>query len=196
MDAVLAQLQSWPKKDWVRVVIVQNHLGQLSGLTNDSNSLTNPIDRKFYLAIRNSADLVITGANSIRAENPPAPQGIIWIPTKSGKLSLEAKVFQKGNAWLLSTKRSTNLPTILLAEISPHTIMSEAQTRELNSVVIDGGINLIKQFLNAKLVDEAIITIVDKPGVGEALHRSNFGLNLCRQIKMGNVMFQQWLKQE
>lgn|GEM_PF-1309295 len=196
MDEILTQLQSWPKQKWVRIVVIQNHLGQLSGLTGNSNSLTNSIDRNFYLTIRNSAQLVITGANSIRVEDPPPPQSRIWIPTYSGKISADAKVFKNGNAWVLGKELKNNLPTILLTQTTPDAIIRRAQLEKLNHLLIDGGINLIQQFLSAKLVDEAIVTVVDKPGTGELLHRSGFGLNLCRQVKFADVMFQQWLKQE
>ena len=196
MISPLNEFQFWPNQKWVRVVIVQNNSGQLSGLSQDSNSLTNPLDRELFLSIRNSAKLVITGANSIRFENPPAPSGEIWILSRKGALSPDAKVFKQKNAWVLSQNKIENLPTKLLNATTPESIVDLASQEQLNHILVEGGINVIKQFINSRLIDEAIITVVDRPGVGENLHRSQFGLTLVRQIKIAGVSYQKWVKEK
>ena len=195
MNNSLAQIQAWPNSFWVRAVLIQNFAGQLQGESGDSKSLSNDFDRKHLVALRNSADLVITGAQTIRTENPPAPTNQLWVLTKSGQLDPKAKIFRSQNTKVISQSNNAMLPVLQLSEISAANILNLAREYKYSRILIEGGASLIRQFVESNLLDEAIITLVNKAGSGESLHRSQFGLTLTQQIKFTDLIFQQWRKE-
>lgn len=195
MNQALTQLQHWPTTSWVRVVLIQNYAGQLQGEDGTSASLGNRSDRDHLIKIRNSADLVITGAATIRAENPPAPTTNLWVLSNSGNLNPSARIFQSSISKVISVNPLPELPGLQLDPITPGNLIAQAAAQNLTRVLIEGGVNIINQFIAANLIDEALITLVDRPGSGEILHRSQFGLTLTQQFKSTELTIQQWRKE-
>lgn len=195
MNQALTQLQHWPTTPWVRVVLIQNYAGQLQGEDGTSASLGNRSDRDHLIKIRNSADLVITGAATIRAENPPAPTTNLWVLSNSGNLNPSARIFQSSISKVISVNPLPELPGLQLDPITPGNLIAQASAQNLTRVLIEGGANIINQFIAANLIDEALITLVDRPGSGEILHRSQFGLTLTQQFKSTELTIHQWRKE-
>lgn len=195
MNQALTQLQQWPTTPWVRVVLIQNNAGQLQGEDGTSASLGNRSDRDHLIKVRNSADLVITGAATIRAENPPAPTTNLWVFSSSGNLDPSARIFQSSRSKIISVIPLPELPVLQLDPITPENIIAQASAQNLTRVLIEGGANLINQFISNRLIDEALITLVDRPGSGQILHRSQFGLTLTQQFKSTELTIQQWRKE-
>ena len=195
MNQALTQLQHWPTTPCVRVVLIQNYAGQLQGEDGTSASLGNRSDRDHLIKIRNSADLVITGAATIRAENPPAPTTNLWVLSNSGNLNPSARIFQSSISKVISVKLLPDLPGLQLNPITPENLIAQAAAQNLTRVLIEGGANIINQFIAANLIDEALITLVDRPGSGEILHRSQFGLTLTQQFKSTELTIHQWRKE-
>lgn len=195
MNQALTQLQQWPTTPWVRVVLIQNNAGQLQGEDGTSASLGNRSDRDHLIKVRNSADLVITGAATIRAENPPAPTTHLWVLSSSGNLHPSVRIFQSSRSKVISANPLPELPGLPLDSITPANLIAQASAQNLTRVLIEGGANIINQFIAANLIDEALVTLVDRPGSGEILHRSQFGLTLTQQFKSTELTIQQWRKE-
>lgn len=196
MSAELVNLQNWPDRFWVRAALIQNLSGQLAGVSGDSNSLTNRLDRDHLIALRNSADLVIVGAQTIRAEDPPAPTANYWIVSNTREFSKPPRAANSANTSLISTQLDPVIPTIVLPEITPAALVELAKATGYARILIEGGVMLIKQFIAAGLLDEAIITVVDRPGTGEIMHRAKFGLSLRTQVNLAGLKFQSWLRED
>ncbi len=195
MNQALTQLQQWPTTPWVRVVLIQNYAGQLQGEDGTSATLGNRSDRDHLIKVRNSADLVITGANTIRIENPPAPTANLWVVSNSGNLDSSARIFQSSSSKVISVNPLPDLPSLPLASITPEDLIAQASAQNFRRILIEGGATLISQFIAANLIDEALITLVDRAGSGEILHRSGFGLTLIQQFKSPELTLQQWRKE-
>ena len=195
MNSALSDLATWPTKFWVRAVLIQNLTGQLQDLAGSSKSLSNSADRAHLIKLRNSADLVIAGASTIRIENPPAPATKMWVLTNSGELSDQAKVFQSSQTSVVTTKPINHLPSIMLDEITPAKLLEQAKSENLTRILLEGGSTVFDQFIAAGLIDEALITLVDRVGAGDIVHRARFGLTLTQQIRTAELTIQRWCKE-
>ncbi len=195
MNSALAELATWPTQFWVRAVLVQNMTGQLQDQFGSSKSLRNNADRSHLIKLRNSADLVITGASTIRIENPPAPTTKMWVLTNSGELSDQAKVFQSSQTSVVSTKPINHLSSITLDQITPAKLLEKAKSENLSRILLEGGSTIFNQFIGAGLIDDALITLVDRVGSGDIVHRARFGLTLTQQIRTAELTIQRWCRE-
>ena len=84
---VLEQLKP-PCLPWVRAIMVTNSAGDFQGVTGTSAGLTRGADRVILGLYRQSADVVLTGASTTRAETVPVPKTTpLCVVTASGDLS-------------------------------------------------------------------------------------------------------------
>lgn len=85
--AVLEKLTP-PRLPWVRAIMVTNSAGEYQGATGTSAGLTRGADRVMLGLYRASADLVLTGASTTRAEPVPIPRSTpLCVVSASGDLS-------------------------------------------------------------------------------------------------------------
>ncbi len=63
-----------PGDRWVRLNLVASLWGRLAGSNGTSDDLTGGIDRTLLGVIRRSADVVLVGSGSVRAERPVMPR--------------------------------------------------------------------------------------------------------------------------
>jgi riboflavin biosynthesis pyrimidine reductase len=194
MNGHLIELANWPKGSTVRAILVQNKIGQLKDLTSSSSQLSSPLDREFLKLVRNSADLVIIGAQTIRTENPPAPNCAVFVLSNSLDLDPDFRIFENEKTFILSKLAHPSLQTIVMPELSPQRILQQAAELNYEKVLIEGGGGVFKEFINANLLTEALISVTSTIGSGEILHRSKFGLNLMQQVNLAGFNFQRWLK--
>lgn len=76
-----------PRLPWVRAVMVTNSAGHTEGPTGTSAGLTRGADRALLGLYRKSADVVFTGAQTVRAEPVPVPATTpLCVVTRSGNL--------------------------------------------------------------------------------------------------------------
>lgn len=190
----LTELASWPKGSTVRAILVQNKIGQLTDPTHTSSQLSNQLDREFLKLVRNSAELVIVGAQTIRAENPPAPNCAVFVISNSLNLDPKFRIFENDKTFIISKMPHPSLKTILIPEISPQAILQQAATCNYEKILIEGGYQVFKEFIAASALTEALISVSSAAGTGEKLHRSKFGLNLVRQVNLSGFCFQRWVK--
>jgi riboflavin biosynthesis pyrimidine reductase len=195
MNSSLQQLANWPTKRTVQAILIQSKTGQLQGLNHSSSTLSNPIDREFLKQVRASADLVIVGAQTIRTENPPAPNCQVFVISKSLNLTAAHRIFNNPATVIVSNQSHSTLPTLLLPNLGVTEILNLADTFDSQRILVEGGLSLYRQFIDAKVLDQALITVSPVQGEGEILHRSKFGLNLVQQVKLNDYAFQRWVKE-
>lgn len=89
-DGQLSEFYAWPQSRTLRCNLVLNSQNDVKGQDGTSLSLTNNEDRRLLRIIRADADVVISGAQSIRAEGwflPP--HGRLCVLSLSGVLPWE-----------------------------------------------------------------------------------------------------------
>ena len=157
--------------DWLRLNLVTSVDGSATGSDGTSETLTNPADRVILGVIRELADVVLVGAQSVRAEGYRVPKrSPLAILTASGDLSghrLErdaaSRVIIVGPAAAIARSRaslgeveSIELPDAGRAD--PRSVIAALRSSGHRSIVCEGGPQLAAQLLVADLVDELCLT--------------------------------------
>ena len=176
----LLELYRPPSETWLRLNLITSVTGAASGSDGTSETLTNPADRRLLGVIRELADVVLIGAESVRAEGYQQPRrSRIAILTASGNLAGNRIVRADGPSPIVicppeavalvnSTLEDAEL-IVLTTErdrIGVSAAVAALRSRGLTSIVCEGGPGLAAQVLDAGLVDE--FCLATSPRIGGA----------------------------
>ncbi|MEP6811170.1 MAG: RibD family protein, partial [Chthoniobacterales bacterium] len=117
--------------------------------------ITSAASRRHANMFRREVDAILVGAETIRKDDPrltvratpTARQPWRVILTRSGRLPTRARVFQD---------RSANR-TLVFKKQKLETVFAELGQREITSVLIEGGGDILGQALDARLIDRVRI---------------------------------------
>jgi riboflavin biosynthesis pyrimidine reductase len=178
----------------VRINLIASVSGSVGGSDGTSNTLSNPVDRRILGVIRELGDVVLVGAQSVRAESYVLPRRApLAIVTSSGDLSGHGiradapteRVFVLCPAASADRVRVTlGSVTAEIIELVPNSegvlsmtdVVTALRVRGFESIVCEGGPRLAAQLLDAGLVDEVCLTTSpllngsEVPILGRALH--------------------------
>jgi riboflavin biosynthesis pyrimidine reductase len=187
----LLELYRPPTASWLRLNLIASVDGNAAGIDGTSESLTNAADRIILGVIRELSDVVVVGANSVRREGYFLPRrSRLAVVTISGDLSghrinpaadllpLIVVCPLEAVARVRETLGAEPVEIVCVAP-SPETnllamadIVAALRSMGLNSIVCEGGPQLIGQLLAARLVDEACFSTSPILG-GSALGMAN-----------------------
>lgn len=170
--AWLHETYALPRREWLRLNFISSVTGSAAGPDGTSETLTSRIDRRILGVIRAQADLVLVGAQSVRAEGyrvpKTAPLGIV---TASGRLDGHRLAGPTDDRLIVlcpESARSTvrdELPqarVITLPDedgrLEASTILAAVRDAGYESVVCEGGPSLAAQFAASGLVDEVCLS--------------------------------------
>jgi riboflavin biosynthesis pyrimidine reductase len=165
----LLELYRPPREQWLRLNLIATVTGGASGSDGTSETLTNPVDRRILGVIRQLADVVLIGAQSLRAEVYLQPKrSRLAIVTASGELGghrIEAP--EQARPIVLCPPSATarvreTLPIAEVLELQPGSdgtiaaasLIDALRAAGLPSIICEGGPSLAAQMLDAGLVDE------------------------------------------
>ncbi|MFT4299998.1 MAG: dihydrofolate reductase family protein [Aeromicrobium sp.] len=183
----VATAYPWPEGTWVRAMMVTTLDGAAAGPDGLSGSVSSTADRAVFDAVRRFADAVLVGSHTLRAEEyspmraKPADAerrraaGQLPAPTLavvSGSLDLpwELPVWAESaqrplvltgagaDAGRLAAARE-HAEVVVLPEVSPRGIVDALAGCGLPRIVCEGGPNLLRDLVAARMVDEADITV-------------------------------------
>lgn len=125
--------------------------GRLTRPSNEAKFLTSEKARREARQLRAQVDAILVGAETIRADDPQlnvrgirgARQPLIVVLTRSGKLPKSAKIFRERTA----IYRGRSLEEVLV----------DLGRKEITSVLIEGGGEILAQALDARLIDKVQI---------------------------------------
>lgn len=131
--------------------------GRLTAPPRESQWLTSPASRRHANRLRSQVDAVLVGAETIRADDPRltargrANTKQPWRVTlsRSGQLPSRARIF---------TDRS-GAPTLVYGEIKLTTLLRELGAKEIVSVLIEGGGDILGQALDQHLIDKVQVYV-------------------------------------
>jgi diaminohydroxyphosphoribosylaminopyrimidine deaminase/5-amino-6-(5-phosphoribosylamino)uracil reductase len=167
--------------------------GRLTRPPGESRWLTSPASRRDANALRANVDAILVGAETIRIDNPRLTvrgvrgktQPLRVILSRSGRLPKTANVFTDRYA-----KR-----TVIYRNKSLRTILKELGRREITSVLIEGGSEILSQALDERLIDKVQLYVAPLLTGGDLLAFSGRGagstaaavrLNRITYRKIGN----------
>jgi riboflavin biosynthesis pyrimidine reductase len=167
-DALL-ELYRVPRPQWLRLNLIATVTGGASGSDGTSETLTNPVDRRILGVIRELADIVLIGAQSLRAEEYVQPRrSRLAVVTASGNLGGHRIAAPEGDRPIVlcpPAARARVLETLPIAEvielqpeadgtIAATTMIEALRAAGFASIICEGGPSLAAQMLDAGLVDE------------------------------------------
>ena len=166
-DALL-ELYRPPRAEWLRLNLIATVTGGASGSDGTSETLTNPVDRRILGVIRQLSDVVLIGAQSLRAETYLHPRrSRLAVVTMSGELGGHRIEAPQGSAPIVLCPTSATarvretLPdaeVIVLplhdGSIAAATMIDALRAAGFASIICEGGPSLAAQMLDAGLVDE------------------------------------------
>jgi riboflavin biosynthesis pyrimidine reductase len=167
-DALL-ELYRPSRREWLRLNLIATVTGGASGSDGTSETLTNPVDRRILGVIRELADIVLIGAQSLRAELYVQPRRArLAIVTASGELGGHRIEAPDGENPLVLCPASASdrvraslpiaqiieLPTQPDGTIAAATMVDALRSQGFASIICEGGPSLAAQMLDAGLVDE------------------------------------------
>ncbi len=171
--AVLLDWYRPPSPAWLRVNLVADIGGNTTGTDGTSSSIATRTDRKILGVIRELADVVLVGAQTVRREAIGVPRTArIAVLTSSGDLSghgfeageLDRVVILAPVGAVERVRTQLDVEVIALPEsdgtVSLAAAIAALRSRGLNSVVCEGGPILARRLLAENLVDELCLTTV------------------------------------
>ncbi|MDQ1127270.1 riboflavin biosynthesis pyrimidine reductase [Microbacterium sp. SORGH_AS 505] len=180
VDAATPEGRRWiadryapPREDWVRLNMITSLTGSAVGPDGTSNTLTNRADRAILGVIRASADAIIVGAQTVRAEGYLLPRrSRLAIITGSGDLAghrLDPDPDGPDDQVLFVMPEGADAPPvergITVVHVPTHGgrmpatgILSALTERGLRHIVCEGGPMLAAQFAADDLIDEYCVT--------------------------------------
>jgi len=182
-DEWMSRRYAAPGEQYVRLNLVTTITGSTAGDDGTSNSITSRTDRYVLGAIRRSADVVLVGAETVRAEGYMLPKAVrLAIVTSSGDFGSDglrtdgdrapaivlcpgSRAAQVRNALRDAPVEVTPLPGD--DDLSPRAIVDALVAAGLPRIVCEGGPALATQLLDAGLVDEVCVTVspaMEPPG--------------------------------
>ena len=126
--------------------------GRLTRVPNEGRWLTGPAARRHAMQLRAQVDAILIGAETLRRDNPRlttrgmrgARQPWRVVLSRSGKLPRDAHLFADRFAARTLVYRNKTLRQVL----------ADLGRREITSVLIEGGGNVLGQAFDARLVDK------------------------------------------
>lgn len=166
--------------------------GRLSAPPEESQWLTSAASRRDAQRLRGQVDAILVGAETIRADNPRltvrgqqgAKQPWRIVLSRSGKLPRHAKIFTDRFAERTLVYRQTTMATLL----------RDLGSREITSVLIEGGGEILGQALDERMIDRARIYVAPRftggptlafAGSGAAATAESLRLRDVRYEKIG-----------
>ena len=165
----LLDLYRPPRPEWLRLNLVTSVSGSAAGSDGTSETLTSTADRRILGVIRELADVVLVGAESVRAEGYLRPtRAPLALVTSSGNLEGH-RINGDGPAVVVlcppeaeervrHTLPGADIITVPGPRMSAVDLITALRSRRFESVVCEGGPGLARQIVVAGLADEVCLT--------------------------------------
>jgi len=164
--------------EWLRLNLVHSVDGSARGADGTSHELSSKADRAVLGAIRSLSDIVLIGAETLRAESYLLPQTQrMAVLTGSGDLTgaktkeplPEDRILVIGPASAEARARETFVTAFTFValpddeadadrELDVHAVIDVLRAHDAPRIVCEGGPHLAQQLLAARLVDEICLT--------------------------------------
>ncbi|MGN6743849.1 MAG: dihydrofolate reductase family protein [Amnibacterium sp.] len=181
LDAWLADRYRLPGDEWLRLNLVTALGGQITGPSGGSDDLADGIDRALLKVLRRTADVVLVGAASVRAEGYRIPGHVpLAVATTTGDLDGHRFPADRAPGRLVVVcpeaaatrvrrdlgERATVLP-LPHDEADPAAVVAALRAAGYGRIVCEGGGRLASALIAAGLVDEfdqSIAPVLVSPG--------------------------------
>jgi riboflavin biosynthesis pyrimidine reductase len=147
----------WPDGPWLRVNMIATVDGSAEGPDGRTGSINNEVDRRVFQGLRASADVILVGAGTARAEQYGPVDTPIVVVSRSGALPESMVGAPDGSIRLAHGGGDDDLRALV------RSLYAEGFTH----VVCEGGPGLLGDLLRAGVVDELCSTVVPRIIAGD-----------------------------
>jgi riboflavin-specific deaminase-like protein len=201
------------KRPFITVSYAQSIDGSIASRNKEQLSLSGPESLALTHQIRASCDSVLVGIGTVLADNPQLtvrmlkgknPQPII-LDTRL-RTPLDSKLVRSSDlsTWIINGQRNQTSQKRALqnagaeplvcatgndGKIDLFALMDLLAKMAVNSIMVEGGAQVITSFVNSKLVDQFIITIAPKL-VGGLQVFDTHGLNAGKYLDLDQITYQ------
>lgn len=206
----LADLYRPPRLPWLRVNMVSTLDGAANGDSGKSGSINNPADKAVFDALRAQADAIIVGAGTARTENyrvttvplvvvshqGEVPAGLRDAP--AGSVLLVVAGSSPGRDEAVATLGAENVIVVGESQVDLAAMKAALVARGLGNLLGEGGPHLLRDLLDAGVVDELCVTIVPR-AIGGVHPRILMGesvetdLDLAVLLEQDGTLLGRWL---
>jgi riboflavin biosynthesis pyrimidine reductase len=165
----LLDLYRPPAAQWLRLNLVTSVSGSAAGSDGTSETLTSAVDRRILGVIRELSDVVLVGAQSVRAEGYVRPKRApLAVVTASGNLDGH-KISGDGPPIVIvcppeavervrQSLPGADILTVDGPRMLAAGILAALRGHGFSSIVCEGGPGLARQFVVSGLLDEVCLT--------------------------------------
>lgn len=174
------------KRPFITISYAQSLNGSIALSTKEQVHLSGPESLILTHRLRSLCDAILVGIETVLSDNPRLtvrlvegknPQPIIL--DTCIRIPLDAKLVQRSDlsSWIVSAQTSTKVKVDRLqragatiipcataedGKIDLFALMNLLADMQINSVMVEGGAKVITSFIDARLVDQFVITIAPK----------------------------------
>lgn len=154
--------------DWVRVNIITDALGHVIGSSGTSQDLTGGADRALLLALRDIADVVVLGGETVRSEPLSVPRDKPLIVVSRSANIPEVAIDRAHGGITVLHHSSASVPEgvtgLVLPRFTGSAIIKAVHSLGHRRIVVEGGLTVINQLLASGVVTEWCQTVSPIPG--------------------------------
>ncbi len=196
-DEALAEAYAVPRSPWLRVNMVASLDGAATGADGRTGSLNNAADKRVFDHLRATADAIVVGAGTARAEGYGPDRAPVVVVSRSGQVPPRLSGATAGQVLLGTTATAPGLAEarellgaehVLVAgaaQVDLAVLVNELHRRGLTRLLSEGGPSLLRDLLAAGVVDELCLTTVPRMVAGDHLRIAAGGpLDVPLQLRL------------
>jgi len=200
-DAALTAVYAAPRSPWLRVNMVASVDGAATGADGRTASINNAADKRVFDHLRVTADAVVVGAGTARAEGYGPDRVPIVVVSRSGRVPVGLTQAPAGQVLLATTASSPGLAEarrilggdhVLVTgdrEVDLAVLLGQLHGRGLRLLLSEGGPTLLRDLLAAGVVDELCLTTVPRV-VGGSHLRITAGAPVDVPLRLASLLEQ------
>jgi riboflavin biosynthesis pyrimidine reductase len=170
----LAALYRPPSLPWLRVNMVSTLDGAANGESGKSGSINNDADMQVFHALRSQADAIVVGAGTARTERYRVADVPVVVVSHRGLVPEQLQDAEPGKVLLVTSADSLGLDecrgtlghdqVIVAGEshVDLAAMKAALVERGLRDLLCEGGPHLLRDLLDAHVVDELCLTWVPR----------------------------------
>jgi diaminohydroxyphosphoribosylaminopyrimidine deaminase/5-amino-6-(5-phosphoribosylamino)uracil reductase len=145
--------------------------GKLATVTRESRWITSEAAREKSLDLREQYDAILTGAGTIRDDNPQLTRRLGLASTAWTRIILDRRRIVSADATVLTDGGAT---LHITEDVDLDALLADLYSRGIQSVIVEGGSNILSEFIRRGLWQKLIVFIAPMV-VGGAEAPSIFG---------------------
>jgi diaminohydroxyphosphoribosylaminopyrimidine deaminase/5-amino-6-(5-phosphoribosylamino)uracil reductase len=145
--------------------------GKLATITRESRWITSDAARQKSLELREQYDAILTGAGTIRDDNPQLTRRLRLASTPWTRIVLDRRRVISADATVLTDGGAT---IHITEEVDLDALLADLYKRGIHSLIVEGGSNVLSEFIRRRLWQKLIVFIAPMV-VGGADAPSIFG---------------------